>query len=756
MNKRSFFLLIAFSLCYTIIHAFSRNSAPAATLQPAENGSADEAPDTAEKQHIRISTDNIDLILQVSHKNRLYQVYLGEKLKNAADFHHFNWNINPGSDGAYGKRGREAYAASGGEDPFEPAIAITHADGNQTTFLYFKGYSQKNVNGGTETIINLADDKYANEVTLHYIAYPKENVIKTWSEIKHREKAPVTLWRYASGIFYFNSSKYYLTNYHSDWAKEGQPATQQLTAGKKIVDTKLGTRYAEQSEPFFELGFDYPAKENEGKVLLGTVAWTGNFSYTCEIDNVNCLRLIPGINPYASNYKLKAGETFTTPEFIFTISNTGTGQASRNLHNWARKYQLWKGEGTRMSLLNNWENTGFDFDQKQLIELMKDAKELGVDMFLLDDGWFGNKYPRKNDHAGLGDWEPTKAKLPDGIPALVRAAGETGVKFGIWIEPEMINPKSELYEKHKDWVIEQPNRDTYYFRNQLVLDLSNPEVQNYVFGIIDKLMTANPQIAYFKWDCNSPITNIYSPYKKEKQGNLYIDYVRGLYKVLERIRQKYPDLEMMLCSGGGGRCDYAALKYFGEMWPSDDTDPFERLYIQYSMSKFFPAKALAAHVTNWNKATSVKFRTDVASMLKLGFDIDLKTMAPDDYKYTQNAVATWKRLQHVILDGDQYRLVSPYETNHMAVNYVSTDKTKAVLFAYDLHPRFLEITQRVCLQGLDSDKTYTVKEINLMPDTESKLTCNGQSYSGDFLMKVGLDVLTANSGTSHVLEISAR
>ena len=446
---------------------------------------------------------------------------------------------------------------------------------------------------------------------------------------------------------------------------------------------------------------------------------------------------------------------FKTPEFIFTLSDKGTSQASRNIHDWARRYQLWNGGGTRMTLLNNWENTGFDFNQESLAQLMKDAKDLGVEMFLLDDGWFGNKYPRKDDHAGLGDWEATKTKLPGGVPALVKSAQDAGVKFGIWIEPEMVNPKSELYEKHKNWVIEQPNRKTYYYRNQLVLDLANPEVQNYVFGVVDRLMTENPNIAYFKWDCNSPITNIYSPYEKAQQGNMYIDYVRGLYKVLDRIHAKYPKLEMMLCSGGGARCDYQALKYFGELWASDDTDPFERLYIQWSLSKFFPVKAIAAHVTNWNKKTSVKFRTDVASMCKLGFDIDLKTMSPDDYKYTQGAVANWRRLEGVILDGEQYRLVSPYESNHAAVDYVSQDKQKAVVFAYDLHPRYEEPLRNVRLQGLDANKTYTVKEINLMPNTESKLAFNGQRFTGDYLMKVGLGILTFTEGTSHVLELTA-
>lgn len=706
-------------------------------------------------RNIRISTDNIDLVLQVGDNHRLYQVYLGERLASEADFQHFDWNVKPGSDGSYGIRGHEAYPGSGGEDFFEPALAVTHADGNLSTYLYFKECQQKAISGGTETIIQLADDKYDVRVRLHYAAYKKENVIKVWSEISHNESKPVTLWRYASGMLYFNEGSYFLTNYHSDWAREGQPAVQQLQFGKKTIDTKLGTRAAEQSEPFFEVGFDEPAKENEGRVLMGTIGWTGNFSCTFEVDNIGALRIIPGINPYASDYILKAGETFKTPEFIFTLSNEGTSKASRNIHDWARKYQLWEGEGTRMTLLNNWENTGFDFNQSTLAELMKDAKELGVDMFLLDDGWFGNKYPRKDDHAGLGDWEATKSKLPGGIPALVQAAKKAGVKFGLWIEPEMVNPKSELYEKHRKWVIEQPNRNTYYYRNQLVLDLANPEVQNFVFGIVDRLMTENPDIAYFKWDCNSPITNIFSPYEKTEQGNMYIDYVRGLYNVLRRIHAKYPKLEMMLCSGGGARCDYEALKYFGEFWASDNTDPFERLYIQWTMSKFFPVKAIASHVTNWNKKASVKFRTDVASMCKLGFDIDLKTMSPEDYKFAQVAVANWRRLTNVILDGEQYRLVSPYECDHAAVDYVSQDRQKAVVFTYDLHPRFQEPVRNVRLQGLAPETTYRVKEINLMPDTESALSCNGKSYSGDYLMKVGLNLLSCNEGTSHVIELTA-
>ncbi len=709
---------------------------------------------TMNAQTVRVSTDKTDLVMKVSPKGRLYQVYLGDKLNNAADYDRIAWNTYAASDGAVSTRGHEVCAASGNEDYFEPAVAITHADGNMTTYLRYKGVETKAVDGGTETIITLQDDKYPDTVKLHYVAYNKENVIKAWSEISHNEKSPVTLWRYSSTMFYFNAPKYYLTSYHSDWAKEGQPETVQLTAGKKIIDTKLGTRAAMHTEPFFELGLNEPAKENEGNVVLGTIGWTGNFRFTFEVDNVGGLRVIPAINPYASDYKLRAGETFTTPEFIFTTSSTGTSQASRNLHDWARRYQVNMGMDDRMTLLNNWENTGFDFNQKSLAELMKDAKDLGVDMFLLDDGWFANKYPRKDDHAGLGDWEVTHSKLPDGIPGLVRDAKAAGVKFGIWVEPEMVNPKSELFEKHPDWVIQQPNRDTYYYRNQLVLDISNPKVQDYVFGVIDRIMTENPEVAYFKWDCNSPITNIYSPYHKGNQGNFYIDHVRGIYKVMSRIKAKYPKLPMMLCSGGGGRMDYEALKYFTEFWCSDDTDPYERLYIQWSLSKFFPAKTMGSHVTNWNKNTSLKFRTDVCSSCKLGFDIDLKPLkGTDDYKFVQEAVANWTRLKSVILDGDQYRLVSPYESAHSALNYVSKDKAHAVLFAYNLHPRYKEPLTRVCLQGLDPNRQYTVTEINLMPNTQSAFGYNGQKFSGDYLMKVGLEVFDQKDGTSHVFEL---
>ncbi len=711
---------------------------------------------SSEKEIIRIATDNTDLVLEVGPNKRVYQTYLGPRLLHESDLQNLSWSQHAASDGSVSTRGWEVYSTSGNEDFFEPALGITHTDGNMTTYLYYVDSSQENVPGGVHTRINLKDDKYPVNVTLNYVAYNKENVIMTWTEISHQEKNNITMSQYASAMLYFNKPEYWLTEFSSDWAKEAQMSSQQLQFGKKVIDTKLGSRAAMHTHPFFEIGLNGPVKEHSGEVLMGTLGWTGNFRFTFEVDNVGNLRVIPGINPYASNYELKANEIFTTPEFIFTLSYDGAGQGSRNLHEWARKYGLKDGEQDRLTLLNNWENTAFDFNQEILAELMKEAKHLGVDMFLLDDGWFGNKYPRKDDHAGLGDWDVTHNKLPGGIAALVESAKEADVKFGIWIEPEMVNPKSELYEQHPDWVIEQPNRDTYYYRNQLVLDLSNPKVQDYVFNVVDNILTENPEVAYFKWDCNSPITNIYSPYAKDKQGQLYIDHVRGIYNVLKRIKEKYPDVPMMLCSGGGARCDYEALKYFTEFWCSDNTDPVERVYIQWGFSQFFPAKAMAAHVTSWNKNTSIKFRTDVAAMCKLGFDIGLKELSTDELAYCQQAVTNWKRLQPTVMDGDQYRLVSPYESNHAAVEYVDKSKNQAILFAYDLAPRFQEKLNAIKLQGLDPNKEYLVKEINLMPGTKSQFGQNDKVFTGDYLMKVGLDVFTWHHNTSTVIEINAR
>ena len=319
----------------------------------------------------------------------------------------------------------------------------------------------------------------------------------------------------------------------------------------------------------------------------------------------------------------------------------------------------------------------------------------------------------------------------------------------------MVNPKSELYEQHPDWILKLPNRPEHYGRNQLVLDLTNPQVQDFVFSVVDQMMVKSPGIAFIKWDCNRSMTNAYSPYLKDKQSHLYIEYTRSLYRVMERIRAKYPRLPIMLCSGGGGRTDYGALKYFTEFWPSDNTDALERIYIQWGYSYFFPANTISAHVTNMGKQ-SLKFRTDVAMMGKMGYDIRVHNFTALELQFSSDAVKTYNRINKVIWFGDLYRLESPYESNRAVVMYVSDKKDKAILFNYHLNTRRQDIFNRVVLQGLDPRKNYRLKEINLYPETKSAQPDNDKMLSGEYLMNIGLNLSPGRAAalSSNIYELT--
>jgi len=309
-----------------------------------------------------------------------------------------------------------------------------------------------------------------------------------------------------------------------------------------------------------------------------------------------------------------------------------------------------------------------------------------------------------------------------------------------------------LYHKHPDWVVKQANRDEYYFRNQLVLDLTNPAVQDFVFHVIDSLFIRDPKLAYIKWDCNAVIYNAYSAYLKHDQSQFYVDYVEGLYTVLKRIREKYPHVPMMLCSGGGGRVDYNALQYFTEYWPSDNTDPIERIFIQWEYSYFYPAIASSNHVTDWGKEP-LKFRVDVAMMGKLGFDIVVDKLNPEDMEFCKNAVKTYNGLKQIIWQGQQYRLSDPRESNVASIMYVDSAKASAVMFNYLVNYRYDQGSKNpIRLKGLDPVKRYRLTEVNLYPGKSSAINSQN-SYSGDFLMKVGFNPDVDADHTSVVINI---
>ena len=544
-----------------------------------------------------LQTKNTTYQMQVDRYGFLLHLYYGKKTDGCMDYlltyYDRGFSGNPydaGSDRTYSMDALpQEYPCYGTGDYRSVALIIENADGSTACDLRYRSHQISNgkykIPGlpavyaeetESQTLeITMEDVVTGVEVTLLYGVLPDYDVITRSAKIAYHGDGKIFIQKAQSACLDFLYGKYDLLTFYGRHAMERRMQREPVTHGSHVIGSVRGTS-SHQYNPMMILA-DEHTTDSCGNCYAMSFVYSGNFKGEALKDQFGQTRALLGLQDEMFSYPLETGSVFYTPEVLLSFSGSGMNQLSQNLHRCIRQH-ICRGkykESIRPILVNSWEAAYFDFDGDTLYELAKEAKNVGIDMLVLDDGWFGNKYKRSSDTAGLGDWEATKSKLPEGIPGLVRDAKKAGVKFGIWIEPEMVNPKSELFEKHPDWVILQPQRDTYYYRNQLVLDISNPKVQDYVFGIVDRIMTENPEVAYFKWDCNSVITNIYSPYHKQNQGNFYIDHVRGIYNVLTRIHNKYPNLPMMLCSGGGGRMDYEMLKYFTEFWCSDDTDPYE-------------------------------------------------------------------------------------------------------------------------------------------------------------------------------------
>ena len=505
---------------------------------------------------------------------------------------------------------------------------------------------------------------------------------------------------------------------------------------------EVRTTHTENPSFMLTLGSD-AFSENCGEVIAGALAWSGNFRLNFEVDEYDALTVLAGANPNASEYRLRPGESFTTPEMIYTHSMRGAGGASRNLHDWGRNYGVYHAERVVPTLLNSWEGAYFDFDAKVLKQMIDDAASMGLEMFVLDDGWFGNKYPRNAANAGLGDWQVNRKKLPAGIDDIASYAHRKGLKFGIWIEPEMVNPKSELAEKHPDWIVRPPKREAPETRKQWLLDLSNPAVQDFVFEVFDNTMKLSDKIDYIKWDANRNANNVGSAYlPADEQSRFWIDYAQGFYRVMERIRAKYPDVLIQACASGGGRVEYGALKYFDEFWTSDNTEALSRARIQYGTSLFYPAVAMGSHVSavpnhQTGNVTPIKFRFDMACAGRLGMELQPKQMTDAEKAFARRAIASYKEYRDIVMQGDLYRIGSPYdESGCYGVLYVSKDKRQAVLFAYSLRYQGRSLIPKFRLDGLDPKAGYAVRELNV---DKPRFWFDGKTLSGELLMNAGIN-----------------
>ena len=638
-----------------------------------------------------------------------------------------------------------SYPAFGLQTVGEKAIAITQPDGNMSLDLAVDAVTQYTSKDGEITEVLLKDKIYPVWVKQCYKAYKGTDIITTWVEIGNAGKKPVTLFQFASAYLPMFRGDNWLTHFHGAWGAEHTMDEEKLTNGQKVIANKDGLANTETDNPSFMLSLDGRPQEESGKVFGGVLAWSGNYKLKLDVRNT-ALNIIVGMNEESSQYILEPKETFVTPEFAMTYSTNGKGGVSRAFHHWARQYKMNQGERLHDILLNSWEGVYFKVNQKGMDEMMEAFSAMGGELFVMDDGWFGNKYPRNGGNSSLGDWEVCKEKLPEGIEGLLASARKHHIKFGIWIEPEMSNTKSELFEKHPDWILKIDNRplSTGRGKTQVVLDLTNPKVQDFVFGVVDNLMANYPEISYMKWDDNCSLLDYGSSYlPKNKQSHLYIEYNRGLQKVLQRIRAKYPELVMQLCAGGGARVNYGLLPYFDEFWTSDDTDALQRIYMQWGVSGFFLAIAMASHVSadknhQTGRRIPLKFRFDVAMSGRLGMEIQPKDMNDVDKAFAKRAIAAYKDIRPVVQFGDLYRLVSPYDNKGVSsLMYVTSEKNKAVFYAYKISHFINMVIPKVCMNGLDPSKNYRL--VDLTPvDSSKPCDLNGKIISGKILMEEGI------------------
>ena len=690
-------------------------------------------------EQVVLQTKNTTLVLNVEGNKQPQYVYYGTKL-SAFDLANLQLPRNGRMD---------AYPAYGMNCPAEAAIAMTHADGNMSTELYadYVDEAEADDKGNREVRIRLADPVYPVTVDLCYKAYFNEDIIETWTEIQNGAKKPVTLTQFASCSLPIRRGNVWLSHFGGSWGNEARLIEEPLLLGQKVIKNKDGARnsHTDHAEVMFSL--DGKGQENNGDVIGAALCYSGNYQLKVETDDTEYHYFFAGINPDNSAYHLKKGETFTTPKVAFSFSKCGLSGVSRNFHKWGRKYMLAHGDKERKILLNSWEGVYFDINQKGMDQMMGDIASMGGELFVMDDGWFGDKYPRKTDNSSLGDWVVDKNKLPEGIEGLLRDAKKHGIKFGIWIEPEMTNSVSELYEAHPEWIIKAPKREAVKGRGgtQLILDMANPKVQDFVFQIVDNLMTKYPEIDYIKWDANMPILNHGSQHlTMNNQSHLYIEYHRGLQKACERIRAKYPDLTIQACASGGGRANWGVLPYFDEFWVSDNTDALQRIYMQWGTSYFFPAIAMASHISATPnhtvfRTTAMKYRIDVAMSGRLGMEIQPKNMTDDEKELCRKAIAEYKQIRPIVQFGDIYRLVSPYDKQGLAsLMYVDEAKSKSVFFWWKTESFQNEHLPRVKMAGLDANKTYKVHELNRID--LKPMDVEGKVFSGAYLMNHGLEM----------------
>lgn len=709
-------------------------------------------------KEFHLYNDEISYIFCILRNGQPGQIYYGRKIKDRESFQHLiEYSMRDMAPCTYeGDRTfsmeylKQEYPSYGHGDMREPAYEILQEDGSRITEFTFEDYvilkGKRKLEGlpavytesdeEAETLeIYLRDRVMNTKIILSYTIFENLPVIIRNTRFVHEGESSIVLERAMSLNLDLPDDRYEMVELTGAWARERYVKTAPLHEGIQAIYSMRG-HSSHQFNPFFALKRP-ETTEDAGEAIGISLVYSGNFLGQTAVDTFGVARAMIGIHPEGFSWTLKKGETFQTPEAVLVYSGEGLGKMSRTFHRLYRK-RLARGywrDRVRPVVINNWEATFMNFTEEKILKFAETARQLGVEMMVLDDGWFGH---RDDDTSSLGDWYPDLKKLPQGIRGLAEKIENMGMKFGLWIEPEMVNKDSRLYEEHPDWVIRVPYREACHGRNQFVLDFSKEEVVDYIGDQISGILR-NAPVSYIKWDMNRSISEAFSQGRKaEEQGKLFHRHILGVYRLYERLTSEFPEVLFESCASGGARFDPGMLYYAPQCWTSDNTDAVERLRIQYGTSFVYPLSSMGCHVSEAPnqqtfRNTPLSTRAETAYFGCFGYEMDLDTLTEEEKEEVKEQIQYYKRIRKLIMEGTFYRLISPFEGDEAAWIVVSEDKRHALAGYYRMRQPANAPLKRLTLKGLDPDVRYQIRETGL------------EAY-GDELMRAGMAISDYASG----------
>jgi alpha-galactosidase len=689
-----------------------------------------------------LETDRTAYVLGLDKDGNLGHVYWGSRLELDTDYAGVGaarqWPFERSRDAS-----RQEYSAWGGVNYNEPGLKATFADGTRAVELAYAAASVAEERGLPCLVIALRDTHYPLSVHLRYRVVPAYDLIERSVAVENRGDQPIALEQVMSALWSFPlRDGYRLRTLVGKWGAETQVQDIPVSIGKHVVESRRG-HTSHTANPWFGLDPEGKSDETQGEVWFGALAYSGNWKFVLERTDLGLVTLAGGVNDFDFRWQLEAGDTFAAPVFVAGYTDGGYGAASRLLHGYQLDHVLPKAfaHQVRPILYNSWYVTHFDVNQENQIAAAERAAALGVELFVVDDGWFG---ARKNDTAGLGDWWVDREKFPNGLGPLIRRVNELGMGFGIWVEPEMVNPDSDLYRAHPDWVYHFPNRRRSEQRNQLVLNFGRQDVQEHIFAVLDALLSDH-KIAFIKWDMNRPFSEPGWPDAPVGHAQeVWVRHVWGLYQILDRLRARHPQVLFESCSGGGGRVDLGILQRTDQVWTSDNTDPYDYLFMAEGHSMAYSPKTRMMWVTDSRNPSDrllpLQFRFHASMTGALGVGATLLDWSNEEMEEARQQIALYKEIREAVQHGDLYRLRSPRESVLAALQYVQRDGAQAVVFVFLQSARFGPMGTMLRLQGLEPDGRYRVE---------------GQDgvLSGAGLMKRGLPVALRGDYTSRLIRV---